>query len=436
VSAVREVHARQILDSRGIPTVEVEVGLRSGAQGRAAAPAGASTGRFEARELRDGGARWHGQGVCRAVESVNCEIADALRGGDAGDLAAVDGLLERLDGTSGMSRLGANAILAVSLAVARAVAAEAGRPLWRLLAGDDGPALPVPMFTLLDGGRHADNRVPIQELMVVPAGVSSFSAALRLGSETRQALRDTLKERGMSTAVGDEGGFSPALSSAREGLELLLAALKRAGYEAGRHAWLALDCAATELLDSGGYLLYGDEPVPTDEAIAYWCDLCHRYPILALEDPLAEEDWEGWRRLLLQLGDTVHLVGDDLFATHAHRLAEGIRLQLATAVVVKPNQAGTLTRALAVTKMAQANRVVPVFAARSGDTEDTAVAELAAATRAVGLKAGAPCRSERVAKYNELARIEEALGADARYLGRELLHPWPGSLAALSASLR
>jgi enolase len=319
VSAIRRIRARQILDSRGVPTVEADVALESGVIGRACAPSGVSTGRFEARELRDGGAAWGGAGVSRAVEHVNGEIDGALRGQEAGDLAALDELLERLDGTSGLHRLGANATLAVSLAAARAAAAQAGMPLWRLLACAEGPALPVPLFTLLDGGRHADNHVAIQEFMVVPAGVPSFADALRLGSETRYALGEILRERGLSTAVGDTGGFSPPLASARDGLELLLAALRRAGYAAGRDAWLALDCAASELQDSGGYLLYGDEPVPSEEAIAYWTDLCQRYPLLALEDPLGEEDWDGWRRLVQRLGDTVHLVGDDLFATHAHR---------------------------------------------------------------------------------------------------------------------
>jgi enolase len=423
MTAIRRIHARAIIDSRGDPTVEVDIETDAGACGRAAVPAGASTGRFEARELRDGGAAWRGRGVSRAIENVNCEIADAVRGLDVADLDGLDGALERLDGTSGLHRLGANAVLGVSLATARAAAAEAGVPLWRLLGGGDAVTLPVPLFNLLNGGRHADNRVPVQEFSVVPAGVASFSDALRLGSETRAALGRLLRSRGMSTSVGDEGGFAPRLSSPDEGLELLVAAIETAGYVPGGDAWLALDCAATELQDSGGYLLDGDEPVTGEEAISLWVDLCTRFPVLALEDPLGEDDWEAWRRLGQRVGDAVHLIGDDLLATHPHRLAEGIRLKLASAVIVKPNQAGTLTRTLAVVELAHANGLATVMSHRSGETEDTIIADLAVASGAAGVKAGAPCRSERVAKYNQLLRIEEALGDAARYAGRRLLTP-------------
>jgi enolase len=421
MTAIRRIHAREIIDSRGDPTVEVDVETDAGARGRAAVPSGASTGAFEARDLRDGGAAWHGRGVSRAVEHVNGEIAGAVRGLDVADLAGLDRALERLDGTAGLHRLGANAVLGVSLAGARAAAAEAGVPLWQLLGGPDAVTLPVPLFNLLNGGRHADNRVPVQEFIVVPAGVASFSDALRLGSETRAALGHLLHARGMPTSVGDEGGFAPHLTSPDEGLELLLAAIEAAGHEPGRDAWLALDCAATELQDSGGYLLDGDEPVSSEEAIGLWADLCQRYPVVALEDPLGEDDWEGWRRLGQRLGDAVRLVGDDLFVTHPHRLAEGIRLRLATAVIVKPNQAGTLTRTLDVVALAHANGLATVMSHRSGETEDTIIADLAVAAGTAGLKAGAPCRSERLAKYNQLLRIEEALGDQARYAGRRLL---------------
>jgi enolase len=425
VTAVRRVHARQIVDSRGEPTIEVDVVTSSGAVGRAAVPAGASTGGLEARELRDGGTAWHGRGVSRALENVNGEIAAAVQGREIGDLPALDSALERLDGTAGLHRLGANAVLGVSLGAARAAAAEAGMPLWRLLGGPDAVTLPVPLFNLLNGGRHADNRVAVQELMIVPAGAVSYSAALQLGSETQAALRGLLRARGMSTSVGDEGGFAPHLRSPDEGLELLLAALDTAGYTPGRDAWLALDCAATELQDSGGYLLDGDEPVSSDEAISLWVDLCCRYPILALEDPLGEDDWEAWRRLNEHLGDAVHLVGDDLFVTHPHRLTEGVRLGLASAVIVKPNQAGTLSRALKVAEIAHAGGVATIMSHRSGETEDTIIADLAVAVGAAGLKAGAPCRSERVAKYNQLLRIEEELGSAARYAGTNLLRRVP-----------
>jgi enolase len=421
MSAIRIVHARQILDSRGDPTVEVDIELSSGAVGRAAVPAGASTGRFEACELRDGGSAWRGKGVTRAVAHVNGEIAAAVVGRDVRDLDGLDRALEALDGSSGLRRLGANAVLGVSLAAANAAAADAKAPLWQLLAGDDDVWLPVPMFNLINGGRHADNHLPIQELMVVPAGVDSFSDAFRLGAETQLALRRLLHQRGAPTSVGDEGGYVPHLESPGEGLELLLAAIEAAGHEPGRDAWLAIDCAATELEDSGGYVLDGDEPVASEELIALWAGLCSRYPIIALEDPLGEDDWNAWRRLGERLAHRVHLVGDDLFVTHASRLVEGIKLGLASAVLIKPNQAGTLSRALAVAEIARANGMAPILSHRSGETEDTTIAHIAVGSHALGFKAGAPCRSERLAKYNELLRIEESLGGDPPYAGRRLL---------------
>jgi enolase len=421
MSTIRQLRARQILDSRGDPTIEVDVELDSGSVGRASVPSGASTGRFEARELRDGRPPWHGRGVSRAVEHVEGPLASALRGQDAGDREGIDQAMVALDGSSGLSRLGANAILGVSLAAARAAAVDAGEPLWRHLATGEAATLPVPLFNLLNGGRHADDRAGVQELLVVPAGVAGFAAALRLGSETQHALAAILRRRGLPTTVADEGGFAPPLGSPDEGLDLLSDALLAAGYEPGRDAWLAIDCAASELGDAGGYELDGEETRSSDEMIALWADLCARYPIISLEDPLGEEDYDGWRRLGRRLPASVHLLGDDLFATHERVLAEGVQLGLASAVLVKPNQAGTLSRTLHVIELALANGITPVISHRSGDTEDPFIADLAVAVGAPGIKAGAPCRSERVAKYNQLLRIEDALGGRARYAGRRLL---------------
>jgi enolase 1/2/3 len=410
------VHARQILDSRGNPTVEVEVQLDSGALGRAAVPSGASTGQFEAVELRDGGEPYLGKGVTRAVENVEREIAPAVRGLEASDQQLVDRTLIELDGTPNKWRLGANAILGCSLAAAKAAAAEAGKPLYVWLGGDDAHVLPVPLLNVVNGGAHAQNSLDLQEFMVVPAGAESFSDALRIGAETFHRLKELLRERGLATAVGDEGGFAPDLASSEEAIEVVLEAAERAGHR--ERVALALDPATTELWAAGGYRLEGeDRELDSAGMIELWEELTGRYPLVSIEDGLAEDDWDAWAALTERLGDRVQLVGDDLFVTNVDRLREGIERGVANAILVKVNQIGTLTETLGAIALARANGYAVIISHRSGETEDTTIADLAVATGAGQIKTGAPSRTDRVAKYNQLLRIEEELGERAVYPG-------------------
>jgi enolase len=411
------VHARQILDSRGNPTVEVEVTLASGAVGRAAVPSGASTGQFEAVELRDGdAAAYLGKGVLNAVANVGREIAPALAGADAGDQAAVDRLLLELDGTPNKSRLGANAVLGVSLAVAKAAALEAGVPLYRSLGGDEARVLPVPLMNVVNGGVHAQNSLDLQEFMVVPAGAESFSDALRIGAETFHRLKELLHERGLATAVGDEGGFAPDLPSSEEAIAVVLEAAERAGH--AEKVAIALDPATTELYEGGRYRLPGEGlDLDAGGLVSLWEDLCGRYPIVSIEDGLAEDDWDGWKALTERLGERTQLVGDDLFVTNVERLRRGIDAGVANAILVKVNQIGTLTETLEAIELARAHGYAAVMSHRSGETEDTTIADLAVATGVGQIKTGAPSRSDRVAKYNQLLRIEEDLGEAAAYPG-------------------
>ncbi len=419
MSQIERVHARQILDSRGNPTVEVDVTLRSGAQGRAAVPSGASTGEFEATELRDGGERWQGKGVSRAVANVDGEIAQALIGTDAADQAALDRALIALDGTPNKSRLGANAILGVSLAAAHAQAAEEGLPLWRHLGGPGASVLPVPMMNVLNGGAHADNKVDFQEFMVVPCGAQSFSECLRMGDEVFHALKRTLHERGLGTTVGDEGGFAPDLSSNEEALEMLMAGIEAAGYTPGDDIAIALDPATSEIHHDGAYVLeHEGRTLAPLELADYWADLASRYPIVSIEDGMDEEDWDGWKALTDRLGANVQLVGDDLFVTNTERLSRGIDAGVANSILIKVNQIGTLTETLEAISMARDAGYTAVMSHRSGETEDVTIADLAVATGCGQIKTGAPSRSDRVAKYNQLLRIEEQLGAAAQFPGR------------------
>ena len=419
MSQIETVHARQILDSRGNPTVEVEVALRSGALGRAAVPSGASTGEFEATELRDGGDAYLGKGVARAVANVNGELAAAVRGRDAEDQRALDRELIALDGTPNKSRLGANAIAGVSLAAAHAAAAEERQPLWRYLGGEQAHVLPVPMMNVLNGGAHADNALDFQEFMIVPWGAPSFSECLRVGSEVFHRLKARLHKSGLSTAVGDEGGFAPDLPSNEEALVALVDAIEAAGYRPGEDVAVALDPATSELYSDGAYRLeHEGRTLAADELTGYWADLLERYPIVSIEDGMAEEDWPGWRVLTERLGERVQLVGDDLFVTNVERLRRGIAAGVANSVLIKVNQIGTLTETLEAIATAREAGYTAVISHRSGETEDVTIADLAVATGCGQIKAGAPSRTDRVAKYNQLLRIEERLGADARFAGR------------------
>src|ERR1700691_404351 len=421
MSQIEQIHARQILDSRGNPTVEVEVSLRSGARGRAAVPSGASTGEFEAAELRDGAAQWAGKGVTRAVANVDGEIAEALTGMDAAEQDALDMALVALDGTPNKSRLGANAILGVSLATAHAQAADEGLPLWRYLGGRDACVLPVPMMNVLNGGAHADNKVDFQEFMIVPCGATSFSQCLRVGAEVFHALKRTLHERGLGTAVGDEGGFAPDLSSNEEALQMLVEGIHAAGYAPGEDVAIALDPAASELYDDGSYVLeHEGRTLSPAELADYWVDLAARSPIVSIEDGMDEEDWDGWRTLTERLGDSVQLVGDDLFVTNTERLRRGIESRVANSILIKVNQIGTLTETLRAIAMARDTGYTAVMSHRSGETEDVTIADLAVATGCGQIKTGAPSRSDRVAKSNQLLRIEEQLGAQAQFPGRSV----------------
>jgi enolase len=421
LSQIDRVHARQILDSRGNPTVEVEIVLRSGATGRAAVPSGASTGEFEATELRDGGDAYLGKGVTRAVANVNGEIAAAIAGFDVLDQRRLDRALIDLDGTPNKSRLGANAILGVSLAAARAAAAEERQPLWRYLGGEQARVLPVPMMNVLNGGAHADNSVDFQEFMVVPVGASSFSECLRMGTEVFHHLKKWLHEQGKGTAVGDEGGFAPDLASNEAALGALIAGIEAAGYEPGAEIAIALDPAASEIYENGSYALtHEGRTLSSTELADYWKDLCDRYPIVSIEDGMDEEDWDGWKALTERVGERVQLVGDDLFVTNTERLKRGIELGVANSILIKVNQIGTLTETLEAIEMARGAGYTAVMSHRSGETEDTTIADLAVATGCGQIKTGAPSRSDRVAKYNQLLRIEEALGADAEFPGRSV----------------
>jgi enolase len=420
MGSIERIHARQILDSRGNPTVEVEVGLDTGATGRAGVPSGASTGEFEATELRDGGEAWGGKGVTQAVANVNDAIAAALIGARATEQGAIDRTLIDLDGTPNKHRLGANAILGVSLAVARAAAAEVGEPLYRFLGGADARVLPVPMMNVLNGGAHADNAVDFQEFMVVPGGAGSFSDALRMGTEVFHALKRTLKDRGLATAVGDEGGFAPDLESNEAALEALVAGIEAAGYTPGDDLVIALDPATSELRRNGSYSLeHEDRTLSPGEMVAYWEDVAARYPIVSIEDGMDEEDWDGWRELTERLGDRCQLVGDDLFVTNPERLRRGIERGAANSILIKVNQIGTLTETLEAIQTARDAGYTTVISHRSGETEDTTIADLAVATAAGQIKTGAPSRSDRVAKYNQLLRIEEDLGTSAVYPGMD-----------------
>jgi enolase len=434
VSQIETVHARQILDSRGNPTVEVDLVLRSGAQGRAAVPSGASTGEFEATELRDGGDRWGGKGVTRAVANVNDEIAAAVRGADALDQAGLDRTLVELDGTPNKGRLGANAILGVSLAAARAAAAEERQPLWRYLGGESARVLPVPMMNVLNGGAHADNAVDFQEFMVVPGGAGSFADGLRAGVEVFHALKRTLHDRGLATAVGDEGGFAPDLESNEAALEALVSGIEAAGYEPGGEVQIALDPATSELFEpgaggAGSYVLEHEGRTLTSPELAdYWAAISERYPVVSIEDGMGEEDWEGWTVLTERLGERCQLVGDDLFVTNPDRLRRGIELAVANSILIKLNQIGTLTETLEAIAIAREAGYTAVISHRSGETEDTTIADLAVGTGAGQIKTGAPSRSDRTAKYNRLLRIADELGDRASYPGLEALAGRPRGL--------
>jgi enolase len=422
VSAIATIHARQILDSRGNPTVEVEVVLESGARGLAAVPSGASTGEFEAVELRDGGDAWAGKGVTGAVANVNGEIAAALSGARAAEQGALDETMIELDGTPNKGRLGANAILGVSLAAAKAAAADSGQPLYRYVAelygGGEPSLLPVPMMNVLNGGAHADNSVDFQEFMVAPAGASTFAECLRVGTEVFHALKKSLASSGLSTAVGDEGGFAPNLDSNEAALKAVLAGVDAAGYEPGSDVYIALDPATSELFEDGSYRLeHEGRTLSSEELAAYWEDACTRYPIVSIEDGMDEEDWAGWKHLTERIGDRVQLVGDDLFVTNPERLRRGIEQGVGNSILIKVNQIGTLTETLEAVRIAREAGYTAVISHRSGETEDTTIADLAVGTGAGQIKTGAPSRSDRVAKYNRLLRIEEELGAAAEFRG-------------------
>ena len=421
MTSITKIHAREILDSRGNPTLEAEVTLSDGSFGRAAVPSGASTGSREAVELRDGDkTRYCGKGVTRAVAHVNGAIADALRGFDANDQKGLDAKMIALDGTPNKGRLGANALLGVSLANAHAVAASRKLPLWKYLAGDRKPMLPVPMMNIINGGAHADNNVDLQEFMILPVGVSSFAEALRAGAEIFHALKSVLKSRGLSTAVGDEGGFAPDFRSNVEALETIVEAIGKAGYVAGDDVLLGLDAAASEFYENGKYNLVGEgKRLTSEQFVDFLADWTRQYPIITIEDGMAEQDRDGWKLLTQRLTDTVQLVGDDNFVTNPAIFREGIRDGIANAILIKVNQIGTLSETLETIAMADAAKYAAVISHRSGETEDTTIADIAVATTANQIKTGSLCRSDRVAKYNQLLRIEEALGTTARYVGRD-----------------
>jgi enolase len=425
VASIAAVGAREILDSRGNPTVEVEIQLEDGAFGRAAVPSGASTGAFEAVELRDGGDRYVGKGVVGAVKAVVEVIADAIIGLDAEDQRLIDQTMLDLDATANKAKLGANAILGVSLAVAHAAADSAGLPLFKYVGGSNAHVLPVPMMNILNGGAHADTNVDIQEFMIAPIGAPSFAEALRVGAEVYHTLKGVLKEKGLATAVGDEGGFAPNLESNRAALDLIAEAVKKAGYELGKDVVLALDVAATEFCENGSYTFEGQQK-SSAEMIAYYAELVANYPIVSIEDPLDEEDWDGWKQITDELGTKTQLVGDDLFVTNTERLQRGVAGGQANAMLVKVNQIGSLTETLDAVEFAHRAGYRNMMSHRSGETEDVTIADLAVATNCGQIKTGAPARSERVAKYNQLLRIEDQLGDAARYAGASAFPRYQG----------
>ena len=424
MSTIREIKGRQVIDSRGNPTVEAEVTLESGAKGRAAVPSGASTGEKEAIELRDGDKkRWMGKGVSKAVGNISKTIAPELLGRDALDQVGIDQAMIELDGTKTKGKLGANAILGVSLAVAKAAAIETGQPLYRYLGGTNARVLPVPLMNIINGGAHADNRLDLQEFMIVPIGASHFSEAVRMSTEVFHSLKALLKKKGLSTAVGDEGGFAPDLQSNEEALTLIMEAIEEAGYQPGQDMALALDCAASELYDKNRYVLEAEktrERSP-EEMIAYYGKLLDRYPILSIEDGLSEVDWKGWRLLTEKLGERVQLVGDDIFVTNVEIFAKGIDEGIGNSILIKLNQIGTLTETLEAIELAKRSGYTAIISHRSGETEDTTIADVAVATNSGLIKTGSLSRTDRVAKYNQLLRIEEELGAAAVYRGREAM---------------
>ncbi len=424
MTVIYDIYAREILDSRGNPTVEVDVLLTGGGFGRAAVPSGASTGTFEALELRDGEGRFGGKGVKKAVRNINEVITPELVGLDATDQAEVDGILLGLDDTPNKENLGANAILGVSLAVSRAAAASFGQSYYRYLGGVLAKVIPVPFMNVLNGGRHADNDLDVQEFMIVPIGAKKFKEALRMGAEVYHSLKDVLTARKLSTAVGDEGGFAPNLTSNREALELLVEGIERSGYEPEREIALALDAAASEFFHEGKYVLAGEElELDANQIVDYYSDLVADFPIVSIEDGMDEEDWDGWKALTQRLGGQIQLVGDDLFVTNVTRLERGIEDGAANSILIKLNQIGTLTETINTIEVASLAGYTAIISHRSGETEDTSIADLTVATNLGQIKAGAPCRSERVAKYNQLLRIEEELGEAAEFLGREALNP-------------
>ncbi|GIT92191.1 enolase [Jannaschia pagri] len=420
---ITDIHAREILDSRGNPTVEVDVFLEDGTMGRAAVPSGASTGAYEAVEKRDGdAARYKGKGVLQAVEAVNGEIADAIAGFDATEQEAIDGAMLELDGTDNKGRLGANAILGVSMAVAKAAADASALPLYRYVGGTSARVLPVPMMNIINGGEHADNPIDIQEFMIMPVSAETVADAVRMGSEVFHTLKGELSAAGLSTGLGDEGGFAPELPSTREALDFVLKSIEKAGYAPGDDIMLALDCAATEYFKDGAYVLSGEgKTLSSDENVDYLSALVRDYPILSIEDGMSEDDWAGWVALTEALGDKVQLVGDDLFVTNPARLADGIERGAGNSLLVKVNQIGTLSETLEAVNLAHRNRMTCVMSHRSGETEDATIADLAVATNCGQIKTGSLARSDRLAKYNQLIRIEEALGETAVYAGRSIL---------------
>lgn len=422
MTAIIEITAREILDSRGNPTVEVDCLLEDGSMGRAGVPSGASTGAHEAHELRDGGKRYLGKGVSKAVEAVNGEIHDALSGLDAEDQRRIDHILCELDGTDNKGRLGANGILGVSLAVAKAAAFASGLPLYRYLGGADAHLLPVPMMNIVNGGAHADNPIDFQEFMIMPVGAESFAEALRMGAEIFHTLGKALKAAGHSTNVGDEGGFAPNLASTSDAIEFVMKAIESAGYKPGEDVCLALDAASTEFFKDGKYTLAGeDRTLESADMVGYYKELVSKYPIVSIEDGMAEDDWDGWKALTDAIGDKCQLVGDDLFVTNPERLVRGIDGGFANSILVKVNQIGTLTETLKAISMAQQAAFTTVISHRSGETEDATIADLAVATNAGQIKTGSLSRSDRTAKYNQLLRIEEALGDTAEYAGKSVL---------------
>jgi enolase len=417
VTTIKSIKAREILDSRGNPTVEVDVELSDGSFGRAAVPSGASTGAFEAVELRDGGERYLGKGVLSAISNIQKEIAPKLVGADPFAQRVIDKLMIDLDGTANKSKLGANAILGVSLAVARAASNSKKMPLYKFIGGDNADLLPVPMMNILNGGAHADTNVDIQEFMIAPIGAKNFKEALRWGAEVYHALKSVLKKRGLATSIGDEGGFAPNLDSNRAALDLIVEAINKAGFKLGTEIALAMDVAATEFYKDGSYEFEGGK-LSAQEMISYYQGLVDSYPLVSIEDPLSEDDWDGWRSITEALGEKVQLVGDDLFVTNPERLSRGISSRTANALLVKVNQIGSLTETLDAVEMAHKAGYRSMMSHRSGETEDTTIADLAVATASGQIKTGAPARSERVAKYNQLLRIEEELGAKAKYAGK------------------